>query len=393
MGSRRTALRRTATVAAIVALCSGGGIASAQPGRSIAAATPAPHGMGAVRSPGATSAPVLGTRALSVVATTTKAVPASVDLSRYDPKVGDQGAVNSCAAWAIGYGMLGWFANRQGHAGAPFAPMYPYSQVTGRADTGSSPMAVLEILRTQGIATSAKYATDHGGTARAPYDWNHRPSARDKAAAAANKITGWVTLYNTFGSPGAMAVAKLKQTLASGRPVAITIGVFSRFELAQGPGVISSAGSLGRMLGLHEVLAVGYDSRGLRIENSWGTGWGNAGYGILDWNYIARYSYEAETAAGFATTTGRQHPTVNAVGPAAGSVRGGQTVTITGTNLTAGSIVSVGSQSVVASTITTDHKRLTFKAPRAAPGLDVVRVSTPDGVSPQTWLTGYRYAN
>ncbi len=74
-------------------------------------------------------------------------------------------------------------------------------------------------------------------------------------------------------------------------------------------------------------------------------------------------------------------------------MRGGQTVTITGTNLTAGSIVSVGSQSVVASTITTDHKRLTFKAPRAAPGLDVVRVSTPDGVSLQTWLTGYRFVN
>jgi hypothetical protein len=227
---------------------------------------------------------------------------------------------------------------------------------------------------------------------RAPDDWTHRPSAAEKAAAAANKITGWVTLYNTFGPPGATAVAKLKQTLASGRPVAITIAVFSRFEVAQGPGVISSAGSLGPLLGLHEVLAVGYDSRGVRVENSWGTYWGNAGYAILDWNYIAKYSYEAETAAGFATTTGPNRPTVTAVGPAAGSVKGGQTVTISGTNL-ANSVVSVGSQSVVASTVTSDHKRLTFRAPAAAPGLDAVRVSTPSGVSPQTWLTGYRYVN
>ena len=45
---------------------------------------------------------------------------------------------------------------------------------------------------------------------------------------------------------------------------------------------------------------MGYNSRGVRIQNSWGTDWGNAGYAILDWNYISKYSYEAETAAGFA---------------------------------------------------------------------------------------------
>jgi hypothetical protein len=387
MGASRTRVRRTATVAAIAALCTGSGVAAALP---VAAAQPVVHGMGAVRSPGATTAPALGTRALSVVATTTTAVPASVDLSRFDPKVGDQGSVNSCSAWAIGYGMLGWFANRQGHSGAPFAPMYAYSQLTGPSDTGSSPIGVLEVLRTQGIDPAAKYAPGHGGAARAPYDWTHRPSAAEKSAAAANKITGWVTLYNTFGSPGATAVAKVKQTLASGRPVAITIGIFSRFELAQGAGVISSAGNLGPLLGLHEVLAVGYDSRGVRIENSWGTYWGNAGYGILDWNYIAKYSYEAETAAGFAATTGLNRPTVTAVGPSSGPVRGGQTVTITGTNLANG-IVSIGGQSVVAASVTSDHKRLTFRAPAAAAGLDAVRVSTPAGVSSQTWLTGYRY--
>ncbi|HEX4428643.1 MAG TPA: IPT/TIG domain-containing protein [Frankiaceae bacterium] len=374
------------TAVAIAAVCTGTGVASAVP----VAAQPPAHGLGAVRSPGATTSPALGTRALSVVASTTTAVPASVDLSRFDPKVGDQGSVNSCSAWAIGYGMLGWFANSQGHAGAPFAPMYAYSQLTGPGDTGSSPMGVLEILRTQGIDTAAKYAPGHGGAVRAPLDWTHRPTAAEKAAAAANKITGWVTLYNTFGPPGATAVAKLKQTLAAGRPVAITIGVFSRFELAQGTGVISSAGSLGPLLGLHEVLAVGYDSRGVKIENSWGTGWGNAGYGILDWNYIAKYSYEAETAAGFVTTTSANRPTVTAVAPATGSIKGGQTVTIAGTNL-ANSVVSVGSQSVIATSVTADHKHLTFRAPAAAAGLDVVRVSTPSGVSPQTWLTGYRY--
>ena len=387
MGTSRSHARRNAAAAVIASLCTGAFLAAARP-VSAGPSGQVMHGMGVTRSPGATTAPALGTTALSVVATTSTPVPAAVDLSRFDPKVADQGMVNSCAAWAVGYGMLGWFAGSQGHTGAPFAPMYAYSQLTTPRDTGASPASVLELLRTQGIDTTVKYGPGHGGSYWSYFDWRHRPTIVEKAAAAPNRITGWVTLYNTFGSPGATAVAKLKQTLASGRPVALTIGVFDRFEWATGSGVISSAGNLGPMRGLHEVLAVGYDSRGVKIMNSWGTSWGNAGYGILDWNYVSRYSYEAETAAGFVTTTAANRPTIAALAPATGSVRGGQTVTVTGTNL-ANAIVSIGAQSVVPATVTADHKHLTFRTPVGAAGLAGVRVSTPLGASAQ--VLNYRY--
>jgi hypothetical protein len=387
MATSRLRARRNAAAAVVASLCSGAFLAAAPP---VAAGPsgPAVHAMGVTRSPGATSAPALGTTALSVVATTSTPVPASVDLSRFDPKVADQGSVNSCAAWAIGYGMLGWFAGSQAHAGAPFAPMYAYSQLTTSHDTGASPAAVLELLRTQGIDTTVRYAPGHGGSYWSYFDWTHRPSVIEKAAAAPNRITGWVTLYNTFGAPGATAVAKLKQTLAGGRPVALTIGVFGRFESASGTGVISSAGNLGPMLGLHEVLAVGYDARGVKIMNSWGTYWGDAGYGILDWNYISKYSYEAETAAGFITTAAANRPTITAMSPATGTIRGGQAVTVTGTNL-AGAIVSIGPQSVVPASVTADHKHLTFRTPMGAAGVAGVRVTTPLGSS--TALLIYKY--
>jgi hypothetical protein len=394
MGSARTPglrpalrVRTVAGVAAAAVVCAGTSVLSSMPA---SASAPPVHGLGVVRSPGMTSSPTLGTQALSVVATTTTAVPASVDLSRFDPKVADQGAVNSCAAWAIGYGMLGWFGNSQGHTGAPYAPMYAYSQLSGRTDSGSSPAAVLEVLRTQGIDTTVKYGPGHGGPYWSYFDWTHKPTAAEKTAATPNRIAGWVTLYNTFGSPGATAVAKIKQTLAGGRPVALTIGVFNRFEQASGPAVISSTGNLGPLLGLHEVLAVGYDSRGVKIMNSWGTYWGNAGYAILDWNYIAQFSYEAETAAGFAATSAANRPTVTAVAPASGTVRGGQTVTLTGTNLV-NAIVSIGGQSVLPLSVTSDHKHLTFRTPAAPAGLDALRVSTPAGVSAQA--TTYRFVN
>src|SRR3989442_1386843 len=63
--------------------------------------------------------------------------PASVDLSQSNPPVGDPGSVASCASWATGYYLRGWYARRDGYypAGGPggtgsFAPMYLYSQIT-----------------------------------------------------------------------------------------------------------------------------------------------------------------------------------------------------------------------------------------------------------------------
>ena len=128
--------------------------------------------------------------------------------------------------------MMGWFAKSQGHTGAPFAPMYAYSQVDGGRDDGSSPVDVLEVLRTQGIDTAADYALQH---VQSSFDWSHKPSLAERTHAAANKNHRWVTLYNTYYAPGALAVTALKRTLASGRPVALGITVYTRFMNATAP--------------------------------------------------------------------------------------------------------------------------------------------------------------
>jgi hypothetical protein len=77
---------------------------------------------------------------LNTLATTT--LPASVDLSRYNPPVENQGPVNSCAAWATDYYLRGWYAKRDGYypLGGPdgaggFEPMYTFAQLkTGWSD-------------------------------------------------------------------------------------------------------------------------------------------------------------------------------------------------------------------------------------------------------------------
>jgi hypothetical protein len=375
VASSRLAARRVASLAALVIAGASTVLASAVPASAAGVVPVAVHGMGARHSPGALVKPAAGLRSLATLAAPAITLPAAVDLTRYAEKVGDQGSVNSCASWAIGYAMMGWFARSQGHTGAPYAPMYAYSQVDGGRDNGSAPTDVLEVLRTQGIDTAAHYAKKH---AQSTLDWRHQPSVAERTAAAANKITGWVTLYNTYSAPGSLAVTALKRTLASGRPVALGITVYSRFMNAYGPGsVVTSGGKLGASLGYHEVLALGYDSRGVRIENSWGTSWGDRGYAILDWNYIAQHSFEAETISGLATTTGANRPVITAVSAA---TPGAHTVTVTGTKLNS-AMITMGTKTFAPAAVSADGRRLTFQVPAGTAATAPLSVSTPGGVS------------
>lgn len=40
------------------------------------------------------------------------------------------------------------------------------------------------------------------------------------------------------------------------------------------------------IIGGHAMCAIGYDAEGVEIVNSWGTGWGEAGYGRISWEYF-----------------------------------------------------------------------------------------------------------
>ena len=352
-------------------------MAAAAPAASFTAAASVVHGMGAEHSAGALATPAAGLRSLATVTPSAVRLPAAVDLSRYAAKVGDQGEVNSCTSWAIGYAMMGWFARSQGHAGAPYAPMYAYSQVNGGRDAGSAPSDVLEVIRTQGIDTAAHYARTH---AQSTLEWRHKPTAADRKMAAANKITGWVTLYNSYRAPGAMAVTALKRTLASGRPVSLGIAVYGRFMNAYGKGAgsfITATGSLGAIRGYHEVLVLGYDSRGVRIQNSWGTGWGDKGYAILSWNYVTQHSFEAETISGLATTTGVNRPVITSVSTPAAAT---QTVTVSGTKLNS-AMITLGATTFAPDAISDNGRTLTFQIPVGTAANARLSISTPGGVS------------
>lgn len=221
-------------------------------------------------------------------------LPATVDLSAYNPPVGDQGVAfptggiqgeGSCASWATGYYLRGWYAKRDGSLPTDgFAPNYLYAQIARGVDQGSTFQDNLDILKEQGIDASSDYLHDH-------LDFTSQPTDTERTNAARYKIASYVDYSN---SPAFLLW--IKAMLASGNPIAISIPVYRYFEevSATNPFVNSPGISdIATFLGNHALFVYGYDQRGVLVENSWGTRWGNGGFGELSWDYVAYDATEA----------------------------------------------------------------------------------------------------
>lgn len=204
-------------------------------------------------------------------------LPAVVDLAGDTPAPGNQGGQGSCVAWAVGYAAHSYLQHQE--EGWPveathyqFSPSYIYNQINGGSDGGSRIGNAFDLLVNEG-ADTLRFS---------PYDDNDfttQPDGPAKTRAAHFKLKDWVTL-------GTSSVA-IKQQLAAGKPVVIGIQVLPDFDNL-GPLNDTYNSSAGLSRGGHAVTIVGYDDArsAFRFMNSWGTGWGLAGYGWLDYSFI-----------------------------------------------------------------------------------------------------------
>lgn len=266
------------------------------------AADPPLHGLGAVVSGTASVAPA---RLLD----TSAPLPAAVDLSADAPPPGDQGSVNSCVSWATGYTLLGWYAHHYNLLGAPYAPMFVYSQVANGQNVGTSFEGNLAIEQAQGIDTQADYTQGDD-------DYTDPPTPAEVANALSYRITGWQQLLGS----GATNQQVLESALAAGTPVGIGLAVYTNFYNA-GPdsAVIGPPGPADTYVGSHAVAVLGYSDQGIRIENQWGAGWGDGGYATLTWGFVNTQLWGAYAITGFAAPSAIPPPataTATAVPPA-----------------------------------------------------------------------------
>lgn len=205
-------------------------------------------------------------------------LPSSVILQM--PAVRDQGGEGSCVAFAVGYAARS--AEKFYSTGATsynegvnvMSPEYLFNQTKTTEYCSSSPFVwALEFLKSNGICTwqSMPYSSTNGCSVM--------PTAVQTAEAANFRI-------NSYSYISTSDITAIKTQLNNKHPLMITFTVDSYFANA-GPGFIWKNYSP-TLYAVHAVTICGYDDskHAVKVMNSWGTGWGEAGYSWIDYDFL-----------------------------------------------------------------------------------------------------------
>ncbi|GAA0422325.1 C1 family peptidase [Streptomyces luteireticuli] len=212
-------------------------------------------------------------------------LPASVDLSRFAATPGYQGNVNSCVAWAIDYSAYSILEGVQKISGGPQAPMYTYAQIVKGKNDPTAARDHFRIATKQGVDSRKHYKPGD-------FDYKTQPSKAERRNATHWKLSGAASLRT-----GSRIQNDVKSSLSKGLPVVIMIPVRDDFYYLTPKQAASykyyPARNAG-YAGYHMITIVGYNSKGVRVENSWGKNWGDRGFVNFSWKYLQNQVVEAD---------------------------------------------------------------------------------------------------
>ena len=232
-------------------------------------------------------------------------LPDRVDLSRYAPLAGHQGSQGSCAAWAVAYLKSiqeklerDWSLDDRSHQ---MSPSFLYNSLNNGVDFGIHIHAALNLVQAVGVASLSMMPY-------VPSDYTTQPSRAAITEASQYKIDEWsrIELDEDW-------TEESKLILYYEAPIVVAMSLYSDFfvEPPRNPTYNSDHGSV---VGYHAVLIVGYDDsvRAFKYLNSWGTDYGEEGYGWLTYSLAKRVVSQAYYAV---DVVGGQPPPVSDTSP------------------------------------------------------------------------------
>jgi C1A family cysteine protease len=207
-------------------------------------------------------------------------LPPTVDLRPQCPPVYDQGQLGSCTANAIA-GAVQFDEIRSGIA-PTWTPSRLFIYYNERAaegtvswDSGAQLRDGIKVIGSLGVCPESDW----------PYDiakFAEKPPAQAYDDAVHDRVGSYQRI--------AQSLVQLKTCVASRFTFIFGFTVFSSFESSEvaSTGVVPLPQPSETIIGGHAVVCVGYsDARqAFIIRNSWGTAWGESGYGFMPYAYL-----------------------------------------------------------------------------------------------------------
>jgi C1A family cysteine protease len=216
-------------------------------------------------------------------------LPPRMDLRRFCSPVDDQGATNSCTAHATTAALEYLWARMRLQKSPDFSRLFVYwvaralmMEGDPAVDGGAVIREVVKGLRKYGVCYEATWPFDTTRIAE-------RPPMPAFQEAELHQVVAYER-HDGFASNLGVTLDSVKRAIFDGYPV---VGGFRVPQSSVDPqvgvtGVIPMPKPDEGFLGGHAVLFVGYDdaTEHLIFKNSWGTGWGNGGYGYLPYAFF-----------------------------------------------------------------------------------------------------------
>lgn len=231
---------------------------------------------------------VLAKAKSSLVTARPRKMSAHVDHRETCSPVEDQGRLGSCTAQAV-VGMMEYMMRRSRIEHVNLSRLFLYKvtrKIMGLAgDTGAYVRKTLQATAAFGVPPEKHhpYVVDR---------FEDEPDAFLYSYAQSYQALNFARL-DQAGQSGSQTLALVKRALAAGYVAAFGFPVYS--SLSNAPDIPYPT-EVDSQEGGHAVVAVGYDDNhklpdgtkepSLVIRNSWGTGWGESGYGYLPYAYV-----------------------------------------------------------------------------------------------------------
>jgi C1A family cysteine protease len=217
-----------------------------------------------------------------------KSTPVRVDNRKYCSPVKDQGQLGSCTA-NMAANMYEYMCKRGKSSYVELSRLFIYKttrwllHLTG--DTGAYIRSALGALVVYGAPPEEYY----------PYEvskFDETPDVLNAGFAQSFQVTKYFRLDKGVPS-NEQLITRMKEFLAKGFCLGIGFTVFDSFEqAASNGGFIPYPKPTESVQGGHAVTIVGYDKNkdegAFLIKNSWGTDWGERGYGWLPVKYFVK---------------------------------------------------------------------------------------------------------